>query len=55
MVSLGWIIFALCFISAAVAFYASKRRKTADADLGAVSDHWISEYRLGRGDGDGGR
>ncbi len=53
--SSGWIIFALCVISAAVAFYTSRRRKTADADLGAVSDHWISEYRLGRGDGDGGR
>ncbi len=53
--SMGWIIFALCIISAAVAFFASHRRKTAQADLGAVSDHWISEYRLGRGDSDGGR
>jgi hypothetical protein len=51
--STGWIIFALCIISAGVAYYTSRRRKTADADLGAVSDHWISEYRLGRGDGDG--
>lgn len=53
--SMSWIVFALCIISAAVALFASRRRRTAQADLGAVSDHWISEYRLGRGDGDGGR
>ena len=53
--STGWVIFAVCLISAAVAFFTSRRRKMADADLGAVSDHWISEYRLGRGNGDSGR
>jgi hypothetical protein len=47
--TMGWIIFAICIISAAVAWFASRRRRMADADLGAVSDHWIAEYRLGRG------
>ena len=52
---MAWILFALCLISGAVVFFASKRRRTADADLGEVSNQWISEYRLGRGNGDGGR
>jgi hypothetical protein len=53
-IPIAWIVFALCVITAAVALIASRRRKMAAADLGAVSDHWIAEYRLGRGD-DGGR
>jgi hypothetical protein len=51
----AWIIFTLCIISGAIAFVTSKRRRTADADLGEVSNQWIAEYRLGRGNGDGGR
>jgi hypothetical protein len=51
----AWIIFTLCLISVAVVFVTSKRRRTADADLGEVSNQWIAEYRLGRGNGDGGR
>ena len=48
----AWIIFALCIIGVAFVFLTSKRRKMADADLGEVSNQWIAEYRLGRGNGD---
>ena len=51
-IPMAWIIFVLCIISISVVFYSSKRRKMADADLGAVSNQWIAEYRLGRGNGD---
>ena len=50
-----WIISALCIIGVAFVFFFSKRRKMADADLGEVSNQWIAEYRLGRGNGDNGR
>lgn len=53
--SMGWIILALCVISVGVVFFTSKRRRMAEADLGEVSNQWIAEYRLGRGNGDGGR
>ena len=49
---MAWIIFVLCLVSVLVVFYSSRRRKMADADLGAVSNQWIAEYRLGRGNGD---
>ena len=43
-------IFVSCVISAAIAFVAVRRRhSSAKADLGALSDNWIAEYRLGRG------
>ncbi len=50
-----WIICALCIIGVAFVFLSWKRRKMADADLGEVSNQWIAEYRLGRGNGDNGR
>jgi|SoiMethySBSTD1v2_1073268.scaffolds.fasta_scaffold3377060_2 hypothetical protein len=43
-----------CFISAALWFAALRRRKSAKAELGALSDQWIAEYRFGqRHDGHG--
>ena len=50
---MGWILFALCIVGVAFVLFNSKRRKMADADLGEVSNQWIAEYRLGRGNGDG--
>ena len=52
---MAWILFALAVISVAFVIFSWKRRKMADADLGEVSNQWIAEYRLGRGNGDSGR
>jgi hypothetical protein len=52
LLPMAWIIFALCIISGVVAFFGSRRRRMAEADLGEVSNQWIAEYRLGRGNGD---
>ncbi len=42
------------FISAALTFVTFRRRQSAKADLGALSDQWIAEYRFGqRHDGHG--
>jgi hypothetical protein len=47
---MAWLVLAFCIVSAAVVLLTSRRRQTAEADLGAVSNNWIAEYRLGRGD-----
>ncbi len=52
---MAWILFALGVISVAFVIFSSKRRKMAAADLGEVSNQWIAENRLGRGNGDSGR
>jgi hypothetical protein len=44
-----WIALGLGIIVALVALIASWRRNDRPTDLGAVSDQWIAEHRLGSG------
>ena len=44
-----WVVIGLCVAGAVVALVASWRRGDHAKDLGAVSDQWISEHRLGSG------
>ncbi len=52
MFTLPAAILMFCVISIVITFAAVRRRLAAKSDLGAVSDQWIAENRLGHpGDG----
>jgi hypothetical protein len=42
-----WSVVALGIAAAAIALVTAWRRSSAPQNLGAVSDQWISEHRLG--------
>jgi hypothetical protein len=44
-----WIVVGLAAAVAAATWLASWRRRSASADLGAVSSQWIAEQRLTQG------
>jgi hypothetical protein len=43
-----WIVVGLVVVAVVIAFVTSRQRRNPDADLGAVSNHWISEHRMDR-------
>jgi len=45
-----WIALGLAILAAVIALVVSWRRADRPTDLGAVSDQWISEHRLGSED-----
>ncbi len=47
--NMGWIVIGLGVVGAVVALVASWRGGDRSADLGAVSNQWIAEHRLGSG------
>jgi heme exporter protein D len=44
-----WVGVGLAIVAVITALVMSWRRRDAHADLGAVSDQWISEHRLDQG------
>jgi len=48
-VNIAWVIVGVAVAGAVIAFVTSWRRGGRAADLGAVSDQWIAEHRLGSG------
>jgi hypothetical protein len=44
-----WVVVGLGIVGAIIALVTSWRRTDSQADLGAVSHHWIAEQRLGPG------
>lgn len=44
-----WVVVGLAIAAAVVALVTSWRRSDRPPDLGAVSNQWISEHRLGSG------
>jgi hypothetical protein len=47
-VSAIWVIVGLCLVGVIVALISMWQRGDQAADMGAVSNQWISEHRLGR-------
>jgi hypothetical protein len=43
-----WVVLALVIVIAGIAAVSALRRGSKQPDLGAVSNQWISEHRLGQ-------
>jgi hypothetical protein len=48
--SLIWVVGVIALLAAAIVGVTMRLRRGPRRDLGAVSSHWISEYRLGSND-----
>ena len=44
-----WVMLGLGIVGAAIALVSAWHRRDQGTDLGAVSNQWISEHRLGQG------